>query len=690
MLELTPFAFLWLLISLITGLTYAYVFYRKPTNWSGRLRKALFVLRALAVTILMFLLLAPLVKQINKTIEKPIILLAQDNSASIALAKPKKFDLNRYAVQLKLLAQKLGADYEVQSFSFSDELKKGLDFKCNGKLTDIAAVFRTANNQLANRNIGAVILASDGIYNRGANPQYEHKDLKAPIYTIALGDTIAKRDLLIANINYNKLVYVGNQFQIEVLVEAYQAKGQTTKLTVSDYSGTVLTQSVVINSNEFRTIIPLILQAGRKGIQRYTVSLSPLDQELSLANNTQTIFIEALDGKENVLIIAGSPHPDLSALKASIDINKNYEAKIVLADQLSDEAITKASLVVLYQLPSVSNAAQDILKRISAKPLFFILGGQSSASGFSAVQNLLTITSSGALQEAIAKVQSDFYAFTLSEATKAKLQNFAPLRTPFGNYTLKGAAQVALSQQIGKIVTQMPLLVFGNDGARKIGVLAGEGIWRYRLEEFQESASHEALDELIAKVVQYLSSKDDKRKFRVYPGKNDFDESEHVMINAELYNDAYELINDSEVNINLKEIGGKSYSYLFSKSGNAYTLDAGNLPSGEYTYEAKAKLGGKTYAANGRFVISQQQVEFQQTIANHQLLYNLSQQSGGKMIYPDQLDQIPALIKGNENVKTIVYEDRQYQELINSKWICLLILLLLSAEWILRKREGEV
>lgn len=690
MLELTPFTFLWLLISLIIGLVYAYIFYRKPTNWSERLRKALFVLRTLAVTTLMFLLFAPLVKQLNKTIEKPIILLAQDNSASIALAKPKKFDLNQYAVQLKVLAEKLGADYEVQSFNFSDELKKSLDFKCDGKLTDISAVFRAANNQFANRNIGAVILASDGIYNRGANPQYESKDLKAPIYTIALGDTIAKRDLLIANINYNKLVYVGNQFQIEVLLEAYQARGQTTKLTVSDYSGTVLTQSVVINSNEFRTTIPLILQAGRKGIQRYTVSLSPIDQELSLANNTQTIFIEALDGKENVLIIAGSPHPDLSALKASIDINKNYEAKIVLADQLNDEAIAKASLVVLYQLPSMSNAAQDILKRISAKPLFFILGGQFSASGFSAAQNLLTITSSGALQDAIVKVQPDFYAFTLSEATKVKLQNFAPLQAPFGNYALKGAAQVALSQQIGKVATQMPLLVFGNDGPRKVGVLAGEGIWRYRLEEFQESASHEALDELIAKVVQYLSSKDDKRKFRVYPGKNDFDESEHVMINAELYNDAYELINEPEVNINLKERGGKSYSYLFSKSGNAYALDAGTLPSGEYTYEAKAELGGKTNVANGQFVISQQQVEFQQTIANHQLLYNLSQQSGGKMIYPDQLNQLPGLIKGNENVKTIVYEDRQYQELIHSKWICLLVLLMLSAEWILRKREGEV
>ncbi|MFN8405868.1 MAG: hypothetical protein U0X71_00110 [Sphingobacteriaceae bacterium] len=690
MLELTPFTFLWLLICLLVGITYAYALYRNQTHFGESIRKILFVLRALAVTTLTFMLVAPLVKKTSKKIEKPIVILAQDNSASIAFARPKGFNLEQYTSKLQALTTKLSSDYDVQPFNFSEDLKRGLNFKFDGKLSDISAVFRTTNNQFANRNVGAVILATDGIYNHGANPQYESKALKAPIYTIALGDTIAKRDLLIANINYNNLVYVGNQFQIEVLVGAYQAKGLSTKLTVSDNTGVVFSQPIVITSNEYIVPIPLLLQAKRKGIQRYTVSLSPIDQELSVKNNSQTIFIEALDGKENVLIIAGSPHPDLSALKSSIDINKNYEAKIELVDQVSDEAIARASLIVLYQVPSVNDAAQAILKRVANKPVLFILGGQSNISAFSAAQHVLGITSSGAMQEAIAKVQPDFYAFTLSEATKTKLQNFAPLQAPFGNYEIKGPVLVALSQQIGKVTTQMPLLVFSNDGQRKVGVLAGEGLWRYRLEEFQESGTHEALDELLSKTVQYLSSKDDKRKFRVYSSKNTFDESEHVIINAELYNDAYELINTPEVNITLREKSGKSYSYLFSKSGNAYLLDAGTLPTGEYTYEAKTTLGSKPYTTTGQFVVSQLQVEFQQTIANHQLLHNLAQQSGGKMIYPNQLDELPKLIQANENIKTITFEDRKYEELINIKWICFLILTMLAVEWFSRKYYGDI
>ncbi|SFA56217.1 hypothetical protein SAMN04488511_115153 [Pedobacter suwonensis] len=42
----------------------------------------------------------------------------------------------------------------------------------------------------------------------------------------------------------------------------------------------------------------------------------------------------------------------------------------------------------------------------------------------------------------------------------------------------------------------------------------------------------------------------------------------------------------------------------------------------------------------------------------------------------------------NENIKTISYEDRKYDELINMKWLFGLIMILLGTEWFLRKRNG--
>jgi len=45
---------------------------------------------------------------------------------------------------------------------------------------------------------------------------------------------------------------------------------------------------------------------------------------------------------------------------------------------------------------------------------------------------------------------------------------------------------------------------------------------------------------------------------------------------------------------------------------------------------------------------------------------------------------------GNENIKTLSYEDRKYEELINFKWLFVCILFLLTLEWFFRKRNGEV
>jgi len=90
------------------------------------------------------------------------------------------------------------------------------------------------DDRYVNQNIGAVILATDGLYNEGSDPQYESKNFKSIIYTVALGDTTPKRDLLIGNVNYNKTAFLGNDFEVEVLAEAYQSKGEPKRLPLSE------------------------------------------------------------------------------------------------------------------------------------------------------------------------------------------------------------------------------------------------------------------------------------------------------------------------------------------------------------------------------------------------------------------------------------------------------------------------
>ncbi len=99
-------------------------------------------------------------------------------------------------------------------------------------------------------------------------------------------------------------------------------------------------------------------------------------------------------------------------------------------------------------------------------------------------------------------------------------------------------------------------------------------------------------------------------------------------------------------------------------------------------------LGGKNESVSGQFTVRPLQAEFTETVADHQLLATLASLHQGKMFYPADMNALADEILKNERIKPVSYEHQQLQDLINMKWIFVLLLLLLSAEWFLRKREG--
>jgi len=681
------------LACLLLGCLYAWLLYRKNKNLHKNLKYTLTALRILTIAAIAWLFFAPLVKLISYTPEKPIVVLAHDNSISVDQIEPVGFNKRKYQQELQQLVDKLSAKYEVKTYSFSDSVKSGLNFSGKGKLSNASLLFNQLNDELLNRNVGAIILASDGIFNRGGNPLYELSKIKTPIYTIAMGDTIPKRDVLIANVNYNNLVYLDNEFTLDVQVQAYESKGETTQLSVLEDGTRVKEQSIAINSNSFVKDVQIKLKANKIGIQKYTINLSSLKNEITTKNNSQTIFIEVIDARQKILLSAAAPHPDITAIKQAIELNKHYEVIVALADELNTVDPTKYSLAILYQLPNSVNAATSLITKLQEAKLslWYILGAQTNINTLNQVQKILNFSrANGSLQEVFPYPDANFTAFNLDANSLKQLNEYDPLQMPFANISINKEYMAVLNQRIGKVNTQNPLLFYVEDNGRKLGFLLGEGIWKWKLEEAKNEQSFPLFNELISKTIQYLSVKDDKRKFKVYSTKSTFDENENVVLNATLYNDAYESVNTTDVNVQIKNTDGKTFNYTFSKFGTAYRLDAGTMPQGNYTYLANTVLGDKKYTASGAFYVNALIAEYQQTTANHQLLYTMAQQSGGKMIMPGNLLSLINELEKSGQLKTISYEDRKYEELINLKWLFGLIVLLLSTEWFLRKRNGEI
>ncbi|QPH39067.1 hypothetical protein [Pedobacter endophyticus] len=678
---------------LALGALYAWLLYRGNKNLDKKLQYGLAAIRVIVVAAVAWLLFAPLIKTINYTLDKPIIIIGQDNSLSVGQIEPAGFDKKRYQENLKTLRDKLSDKYEVRTYNFGDSVGEGFDFNNQGKLTDASAFFQKVKDEYTNRNVGAIVLATDGIFNHGGNPLYNINQINAPIYTVALGDSVPKRDVLIANVNYNNIVYLDDDFTVEVQVQAFQSDNETTSLTVNQNKTKIHQQNIAINGSSYVKSIPVKLHAGKTGIQKYTVQLSTVSNEITTKNNSQTFYIEVIDGRQKVLLAAAAPHPDLGVLKSAISVNKHYEAKLALADELASTDPSKFDLIVLYQIPDLQNTSTSFLQRIAdlKKPVWYILGAQTNVNAFNQIQTQVNLSAAtGALQEVYPQFVSGFTSFNVSEADQKQFSAFDPLLMPFGRLTVNAGAIPVFNQRIGKVVTQQPMLFFTDENGSKAAYLMGEGLWRWRLAEGESENETSTLNDLISQTVQYLSVKDDKRKFKVFTSKAAYDENEAIQFNATLYNESYQPVNQPEVNVQVKNEAGKTFNYVFSKTENGYFLDAGSMPAGNYTYVANSALGGKKFTASGSFYVNTLIAEFQQTTANHQLLNTIAQQSGGKLLMPANLLNIVDEIVKSENVKTISYEDRKYNELINIKWLFALILILLTIEWFLRKRNGEI
>jgi len=685
----TSYSFWFIPFCLLLGVVYAGIFYYKENKFEGTsvwLKRTMLSLRFLLISLLAFLLLSPFIKTIFNKVEKPIIIIAQDNSISIISAQNTAFNKTTYLENLANLKTTLSENYEVRSFTFGEKITEQPTINFSEKTTNISQVFEEINTKFYNRNIGALILASDGIYNEGANPVFSAEKTVFPVYSIALGDTTIHPDIILKEIKSNKITFLNNQFPLEINGFAQSCNNKKTTLTVTHKGKTIFTNEFSISTQQQLLEENIFIKATEVGVQRYTISFSVVDGEISTTNNTKDIYVEVLDGRQNILILANAPHPDIKALKNSIEFNENYNVTTSFFSDF-DGNVSPYNLIIFHQIPATKTAWMTSIENEEIATLY-ILGNQTLFNQFNTLNTgLIVQKTNNRFNSVLPSFYENFPLFTISEETKKQLQQFPPLESAFGEYRLKENGYTLLQQKIGSVISNNPLLVFFQKDKQKTAILCGEGIWRWRMTDFLKNNNPNAFNEFINKTVQFLAVKADKSKFRII-SKNSFNENEEITFNAELYNNSYELINEPEMAIELKNEEGKKYNFVFNKTIKSYFLNAGMLPVGSYEYVATVKLSDKTFTEKGQFQVNALLLEANNTVANHQLLQNLSEKLNGAMLYPNQLNQLVGMINKDNNIASIIYEETDLKELINLRWIFFVLLALLSLEWFLRKRNG--
>lgn len=682
----------WLvLICMLAGLLYALaLYYREQRYEFSQSRKLVMgVVRAVAVAFISFFLLSPLFLTTTRQVEEPVIIIAQDHSASVLARSDSLFYLNEYPLMLNSLIQELGQSNEVRSYSFGETLREGIDFEYTDRQTNIAEVLTETRSRYLNRNVGALIIASDGIYNQGIHPLYALEYLPFPVYIIALGDTTPVRDAAIVNVAHNRIAYLDNIFPIEVHVRGTLCDGLNTTLRVSKDGELLFSERIVFTGNNDNRFIPFELLAAEPGMQRYRVEVLPVEGESITANNVRDIFVEVLEARQKVLILYGSPHPDVSAIRQTLESKQNYQVEVHYATEYSGN-LQEYSLVILHQVPARRQSHTTLLRTLNESdlPVLHILGSNSDINVFNTLGTGFSISGAGnRLDETLPALNNAFTLFTLSDEFRETLRFFPPLFSPYGDYRESLSSNVLFYRQIGTVVTETPLISFADISGKKAGLIAGEGIWRWRMANFARRGDHNAFDEWLTKSIQYLALREQKERFMVHT-ENSWFENDLIEFSAEFYNESFEPVNTPDVELVITDEAEKQYPYAFSRTGNAYGLQVGSLSPGNYRYNATLQWEDQTFEAAGTFSVIPLQKELINTIADHRLLYGLANRFGGEMFMVGEMDKIAELINQRDDVRPLFYLEKSYFELIEIWWLMALILGLLATEWVLRRVAG--
>lgn len=678
------YSYWWILPMLVLSGTIAYLKFRKVSKLpdiSFGLVLLISSLRFLVTLILLVLLLNPALSFVKSVREKPLLIVVRDNSASIPKNKDSLYYRNEYKESLNRLVDGLEQKFDVECLNFGRQVEKGDELDFSENYTDISAVFDYAERNYIFRRPAGMVLLTDGIYNAGANPRY--KTSAFPVYTVLLGDTSLYPDVYVKHIESNKFNFINTTFPVKATIAAQKQKGSRITCELLENGKRIAEKTLNIGQDHFLTEVVFNVEAKQKGIAKYTVAVDAGLQDEIRENNQATIYTNIIDNTGEIAIYYDAPHPDIAAIVNAVKVSGLYKCTL---HSLSEPVGEVNANLLIFHNPVPTNPNYQKLAEAAAKrkaALWYVLTTPERIESFARFgKNFAIDPHTGMNEYATVGFNKDFPYFEFTDSEVNGFMSYPPLVVPFGELK-SNAGRLLFTQRIKNTPTSNGMIGFYENNGSRVCYFWGEGLWRWRLYSYKEFGNHELFNTLIHKITGYLAAQRGADRL-IHDIRPLYDESEEVVIQAELYNDSYELVNQPDVQLNLK-YDGKDFDYILNRNEDKYRINLGNLSAGEYGFRLVADLKGEHFEKSGVFYVRSQNIELNNIVADRQLLQDIAVRTGGQMVEKQDMAQLLDMLNKNEQFTPVYKSEVKYMGL--SEWgiLGLILILLLCAEWFLLK-----
>lgn len=254
--------------------------------------------------------------------------------------------------------------YRLQTFTVSDaarrlpdelpELRKTLgEAKAIGPATRLGDGLRAALDELRGRPISAAVILSDGVNTAGADladVAAVAGERKTPIFTVGFGETKKAIDVEVAELKVRDRVTINDpvSFDFNVLGRGVEGKKVKVVLRAADGKTPLAEKEVKLGPDDAGQPVRLTYRPTKTGAFRYVVEIAPLPEEATLTNNRVEAAVDVRTDQISVLLVESYPSFEFRYLKQMLVRDSTVKLTCVLQEADPDYPRTDPTVTTVF------------------------------------------------------------------------------------------------------------------------------------------------------------------------------------------------------------------------------------------------------------------------------------------------------------------------------------------------------
>ncbi len=701
-----------------------------PPRW----RFALIGLRFGILLLLLLFFMRPVVVLPAQGTRDAVVAVLIDASRSMRIADADGDTRLARAISLvgDTILPSLEQEFTVELHTFGDQLTPADLGRIDAgeRRSDLQGALLATRERYGDRALAGVVVVSDG----GDTGVEDVADGLAfsgePVFAVGVGSSAFQTDREVLSVTAGAAPLEDSVVQLNASVVSHGFADTPFEVRVLENGRSVHVRRVspVADGSPIRAVFQV--SPAKDAATVYTIEIPHASSELVAENNRRSLLVEPPGRRRRVLLLQGAPGYEHSFLLRTLASDSGLETDTVVRKGANDvghptfyvQATPDRSASLGSGFPEsraalfgydaliLANVSADLLGLTQLQWVsefvsrrgggLLVLGGLSFAgAGFAGtpVADLLPLDPRRTW-DAVAPAGSrepNRLIPTAEGAGHPTMQVGATLQASRGHWAampaLGGSHDVGgpragasvLAVTVGPGGGQRPLVAAQRYGRGRSMVFAGEGAWRWRMMVPIDDRTYETFWRQTARWL--ATSAPTRVAVSMHGGATAGDT---VTVDVQARDEDFNPVSDASVRVRVAGAGTddeERVAALVDPGAGLYRLEFRAEQAGVYRASAEvSRAGSPVETQDGWMLVGGDDRELTEPRRNDEVLQRIADASGGRVLGEEDLGQLGTLLRD----QTPGAPPARYRDLWHGLWTFLLIVSLLSAEWVLRRQAG--